>query len=77
MEYQVGEPAVTKAKMLKVLKPEDMALVDAKGKPAYMDAADPAGTSQAIVVFTPEMAPDGFTGIVIDNGVGIDWLAPR
>jgi hypothetical protein len=74
MEYRTGDPAVTKTKMLKVLKPADMDFIDAKGKPAYMNAAD--GESQVVVVFTPDMAPDGFTGIVIDNGVGIDVRDP-
>jgi hypothetical protein len=74
MEYRTGDPAVTKAKRLKVLKPVDMGFVDAKGKPAYMNAAD--GVSQAVVEFTPEMVPPGFTGIVIDNGVGVDVRDP-
>jgi hypothetical protein len=70
LEYQVGEPAVTKAKMLKVLKPTDLNYVDAKGKPSYMNAAD--GISQVIVVFSPELVPVGSTGfLVLDNGVGL------
>jgi len=68
-EYRNAKDVV-KRQMLKVLPPADPAIVNAKGKMAYMNADD--GVSK-VVVAIPKALPVGETNgkLILDNGVGL------
>jgi hypothetical protein len=72
-EYIDAKKNVAKQQKLKVLPPANPAIVDAKGKMAFMNAAD--GVSQVIVEIPAAIPPGATDTLVLDNGVGLAIVA--